>query len=200
MVRVVVTFVPAHLAVVGDKQGAAALEFDRPLELLENFWDNVILAFLRVLDCYSIVVLQHHDCIAAGPDAKHGAVDYVCEGALRIESNSFSNRCRIIAASHEPSLATRKADEISNSKDLISNPSLPSLMSGEGCEVSRLKLLDDANGEMVHKSEGWRLASVIGSVSDLLDGVSVSVMAIVRPLCDNFIAFKVASPSQVRPA
>ena len=83
--------------------------------------------------------------------------------------------------------------------ELLCNPSVPSLVGGEGAEVLWLEVFNESDLNFSLTCEGSGPAAVISSVANLLAHEASIVMSIERSFCEFTIQLKITGPSQVRP-
>jgi len=90
-----------------------------------------------------VVIVHYQRYKSLSPDFEHCGVDNVCEGALWIICNSFSQSRRIISSSEEITLTSCKARNKARLSKLVVNCVLPTGMCGEGAEVFGLEFSYD---------------------------------------------------------
>src|SRR6266403_951446 len=123
---IIVPLVPAYFAIIRNGKGPAVLKgylLHQHFLKLRN--DNIFILFF-VHECQGVMVLHHYKARALAPNAEHGTVYDVGEGALRIICNSFSLGRRIISAAKEPPLSPSKRNKVAHSLYLIVGPFMPS--------------------------------------------------------------------------
>src|SRR5712671_5308938 len=108
---IIVPLVPAYLTIIGNGKGPAVLKgnlLHQHFLKLRN--DNIFILFF-VHECEGIVVLHHNKAWPAAPNAKHGSIHNVREGALGIIRNRFSESRWIVTSTEEPSLTPSERNQ-----------------------------------------------------------------------------------------
>ena len=160
--------------------------------------DGVFVGF-GVGDGDGVVVLENYSGVAGRPDAEHGGVYDICQGALGIVRNSFSQNAFVISSAPELTFAPSKRSKSSSSAELRVNVVLPLLVGGEGSEVLGLELLNDPDRKLGLCTESCRLATIVTSVSEFFAHKSVCVMSIIRLFCDILVSLKIIGPRKFWP-
>jgi hypothetical protein len=79
-----ISAVPTGFAIVGNEKGSVVGKWDGDLEEGEELGDDFVFEFGGVLDCEGVVVVHVEGGYSGSPDLKHGPINDVSQGALRI--------------------------------------------------------------------------------------------------------------------